>query len=123
MTQSIKHSYHVQQGPLASELATRRNRTAYAPPPGPDVMGFPHNEWGFLLSGVKHFQGKLNEVLQERHGLSEGDTQWACDRLVEAQLLIDLIEGPERRRGYFDWFQSVSEEIELIEEKQSPRLL
>lgn len=86
-------------------------------------MGLPNNEWGFLLSGVRHFQGELSETLKEHCGLNESDTRWVNDRLIEAKMLIDLIEGPEFRRGYRDWYESVSEELELIAEKQSPKLL
>ncbi len=123
MTKTFKHSYQVQQGKNASEMATRRNRTQRCVPAGPDIMCLPNNEWGYLLFTLKELNGYLREEFEESTGLSESDNAWIRDRLIEADLLINLIKGPEFRRGYNDWVASVSEELELIYEKQSPNLL
>ena len=123
MTESIQHSFHVQQDDEASQLATRRYRSQRKVPVDLNVMGLPPNEWGFLLSGVQHCHKKLVEQLQQHQGLDEEGTQWIQDRLVETTMLIDLIKVPDFRRGFFDWCQGVIEELELIDDKQTPKLL
>ena len=123
MTKTFKHSYQMQKGKNASEMATRRNRTHRCVPSGPDIMCLPNNEWGYFLFTLKEIHGYLREEYEVCTGLTESDNAWIRDRLIEANMLIDLIEGPEFRRGYNDWVESVSEELELIYEKQSPTLL
>ena len=86
-------------------------------------MCLPHNEWGYLLCKVKGLNGYLRKELGNNLGLTESDNAWIRDRLVEGQLLADLIECPDFRRGCRDWINSVNDELELIHERPSSRLL
>lgn len=74
-------------------------------------MHLPDNEWGYLCSKVKHSQALLAIMLEKQCGLLNSDKEWISDRLVEADMLIDLIEGPEFRRGFLSWCDSIDEEL------------
>lgn len=123
MTKTFQLSYHSLRYEGVSQLATRRNRTQRAAPSGPNVVPQLDNEWDYQLCCLKEHYGDLLEEFQLGEHLDESDYLWIRDRLVEAGLLIDLIEGPWFRRGVRDWIASVSEELELIDQKREPKLL
>ncbi|MEM7519377.1 MAG: hypothetical protein AAF368_20940 [Planctomycetota bacterium] len=123
MTKTLQHSYELQRGEKTPVRATCRYRTQRPDPAGPDIMCLPNNEWGYLLSALKELRGCLREEFAGGAVQSESDNAWIRDRLIEAGILIDLVDGPELRRGFLDWIGSVGEELELIHERRSPKLL
>lgn len=123
MTKTFRTTYQVQPGEKASERAACRYRTRKPEPSGPDIMHLPHDEWAYLIACVRELNGDLHEEYEIDKGLTEKDTRWLRDRLIEGHLLVHLLECSEFRQGYRHWIDSVGEELQLIYERQSPKLL
>lgn len=77
------------------------------------VVCLPNDEWGFLLKQVEHIHRELADA-STSPGLSDERLDWVAERQVEANLLIDLIKGPEFRIAYLDWSDAIRSQLDVM---------
>lgn len=65
------------------------------------------HESGYLLGLVKLLRQDLLQAADASAGLVDPRLEWLGDRLVEAELLVDFLEGPELHGRLLDWCDGV----------------